>query len=211
MAGLGPSYPVSLVLTGRSVLVVGGGRVALRKIRGLLDAGAEVTVVAPEVSDEIAALDGVQVIRRSFEPGDLEGRWLAVEATGDPQVAAAVAAAAEQARVWLNAADQTASCSVTLPAILRSGAVTVSYSTAGTSPSLAVWMRDRARDQYGPEYGILAALLSELRDDLHARGLTTEALDWRAVLDSGILDDVHRGRIAEAKERLQAWLSSSSE
>lgn len=211
MSTTGPSYPVSLVLAGRTVLVVGGGRIALRKVRGLLAVGAIVHVIAPEVSEELAALDGVTVERRAFRPGDVAGTWLAVEATGDPTVAAAVAADGEAHQVWVNAADQPPACSVTLPAVVRRGPVTVAFSTAGASPALASWMRSQAEGTYGPEYGVLAELLAEARAAHHRRGGSTEALDWRRVLDSGILEEVRSGRMVEAKERLQAWLSSSSE
>jgi siroheme synthase-like protein len=211
MATTGPSYPVSLVLAGRAVVVVGGGRIALRKVQGLLAVGALVHVIAPDVCDELATLDGVTIERRAFRPGDVAGCWLAVEATGDAAVAAAVAADGEEHRVWVNAADQPTACRVTLPAVVRRGPVTVAFSTAGASPALAAWMRARAEDTYGPEYGVLAELLAETRAEHQRRGGSTEALDWRRVLDSGILEEIRSGRLVEAKERLQAWLSSSSE
>lgn len=211
MIPVGGTYPVSLVVDGRKVLVVGGGRIALRKATALQGSGAVVHVVAPSVSDELARLAEGRVARREFEPADLDGCWLAVEATGDPDVARAVADAADERRVWLNAADQPAACSVVLPAVLRRGAVTIAYSTDGTSPTLAAWLRDRAREQYGDELGVLADMLGAARAELHAAGRSTEQLDWRGLLDSGILEEIRRGRIVEAKERLQAWLSSSSE
>ena len=89
----GPQYPANLVVQGRRCVVVGGGHVAARKAEGLLACGADVVVVAPDVSDDAAALegpDGIAVVRRRFEPGDLEGAWLVVTATGDPAVDGAV-------------------------------------------------------------------------------------------------------------------------
>jgi siroheme synthase-like protein len=124
-------YPVDLVVAGRPVLVVGGGRVALGKVRGLLEAGARVTVVAPEVVDELAALDGVRIERRRYERGEVAGYRLAFTATGDAAVDQAVFDDGEAAGVWVNSADDPARCSFTLPARLRRGDLLVTVSTAG--------------------------------------------------------------------------------
>jgi siroheme synthase-like protein len=214
MAIDGPSYPVNLVLAGRRVLVVGGRRIAARKAQGLVDAGARVHVIALEVGpemEELAARHDVVIEQRGYEPGDVEGYWLAVEATGDPAVAARVAADGEGAHVWVNAADQPEQCSVTLPAVVRQGALTVTFSTGGASPAVASWLRARAEHEYGPEYAELIDIVGEAREEWRRQGRSSEALDWRTLLDSGILDDVRSGRTTQAKERLQAWLSSSSE
>jgi len=214
MALDGPTYPVNLVLAGRRVLVVGGGRVAARKAQGLLDAGARVHVVALETGPEMDDLERqgrVVVERRAYEPGEVRDHWLAVEATGDPAVAARVAADGEEAHVWVNAADQPEQCSVTLPAIVRQGALTVTFSTGGASPAVASWLRAGAEQQYRPEYAELIDIVGGAREELRRQGRSTESLDWRTLLDSGILDDVRSRRTTQAKERLQAWLSSSSE
>jgi siroheme synthase-like protein len=81
-----PLYPVNLVVDGRPCLVVGGGRVATGKVRGLREAGALVTVIAPEIEPAIAGLDGVAIERRAYRRGDVAGYWFVVAATGDPQV-----------------------------------------------------------------------------------------------------------------------------
>ena len=217
MTADGQSYPVNLVLSGRRVLVVGGGRVAVRKIRGLLAAGARVDVVTSAVGVELLELLGsgaesaLRVEERSYEPGDVAGYWFVVEATGDPAVAARIAADGEAAHVWVNAADQPTHCSVTLPAVVRRGDLTVAFSTGGASPAVAAWLRRQAEQQYGPEYAELIELLGQARDDWKRRGRSSESLDWQTLLDSGILEEVRSGRTTQAKERLQAWLSSSSE
>ena len=204
----GPLYPVNLALSGRRCLVVGGGRVAARKVVGLLEAGAEVVVGAPRVGDEIRGL-GVAVEERPYRAGDQDGAWLVISATDDPAVNAAVHRDAEAARRWVNAADDPASCSFTLPAVVRQGPVTVAVSTSGRSPALAAWLRDRFAERLGPEYAVLAELLSEARDDLKAAGRSTEDIDWRQALDCDMLDLIKAGNTALARERLQACLSSS--
>jgi siroheme synthase-like protein len=204
-----PLYPVNLRLTGRRCVVIGGGSVALQKVRGLLAAGAVVEVIAPTVDDEVASL-AVTVRRRAYERGDLVGAVFAVAATDDPDTNAAVFDEGEAIGVWVNAADDPAHCSATLPAVIRRGPLVIAVSTGGASPAAARWMREQLETMVGEEYGVVTELLAEARAELRARGISTEGLAWRDALDSGMLELVREGNLAEAKERLQACLSSSS-
>ncbi len=205
-----PLYPVNLVLAGRSCLVVGGGRVALTKVRGLADVGARVTVVAPEVVPEVAAVADV-VELRPYRPGEAAGYRFVIAATGDPQVNQQVYDDGEAAGVWVNSADDPQRCSAILPARVRQGRLTLTVSTGGHSPAVAAWVRERLAREYGPEYDQLVGLLSEAREEVRAQGLGTEHLDWKQALDSGILELIRAGRLEAAKERLRACLSSSSD
>ncbi len=198
-------YPVGLVVAGRRC-VVGGGAVAARKVAGLVQAGADVLVVAPEICEAIRARP-VEMAERPYQRGDLDEAWLVIAATNDTEVNRQVHADGVTARVWVNAADDPEACSFTLPAVLRRGAVTVAVSTGGHSPALAGWLRDQVADLLGPEVGSLAELMSEARDELQAAGRSTEGLDWRRALDSDMLDLIRTGRMAQARERLQACLS----
>jgi precorrin-2 dehydrogenase len=200
-------YPVNLVVTGRRCVVVGAGSVAARKVRGLVEAGADVVVIAPSVGDEVRA-QGVTVIERPYRTGDLDGAWLVITATGDPAVNLQIHADGEAARIWVNAADDPPACSFTLPAIVRQGPVTVAVSTAGHSPALAAWIRSQVAEQLGPEIAVLAGMLSEARESLKAAGRSTEDVDWRRALDSDMLELIRTGQTARARERLQACLSS---
>jgi siroheme synthase-like protein len=132
-----------------------------------------------------------------------------VTATGDPSVNRAVFEDGEAAGVWVNSADDPGSCSFILPAVVRRGPVTVAVGTGGHSPALASWLRDRLASEVGPEVEVLAAVLAAERDARQAAGESTEALDWQKALDSGMLDLIRAGKVQEAKERLQACLSSS--
>jgi precorrin-2 dehydrogenase / sirohydrochlorin ferrochelatase len=199
-------YPVSLVVAGKRCVVVGGGSVAARKASGLVDAGAHVIVVAPDISEVIRALP-VELVERPYESSDLEQAWLVMAATNDPEVNRRVHADGQTARVWVNAADEPEACAFTLPAVLRRGPVTVAVSTGGHSPALAGWLRDQVGDLLGPEIGMLAEMLSEARDQLQAAGRSTEELDWRRALDSDMLELIKSGQVAQARERLQACLS----
>jgi siroheme synthase-like protein len=130
--------PIALDLHGRRCLVVGGGAVAARKIESLLQAGAsEVAVVAPEVRAEIADLATaarVEVAGRGFVPGDLDGVFLVMAATDDPEVNRVVAAAARERGVLVNAADDPAACDFIMPAVVRRGNVAVAVTTEVPAP-----------------------------------------------------------------------------
>lgn len=203
-----PLYPVNLVVAGRRCVVVGGGAVGARKAEGLRDAGADVTVVATEVGPAVRAL-GVTWHQRPYRRGDLDGAWLAVTATGDPEVNRAVRADADASGVWVNAADDPAACSFILPAVVRQGPLTVTISTSGYSPALATWLKAHVAAELGPEWAVLASLLAEARDQLKAEGRSTEGVDWRPVLDWSMLELIKAGDTARARERLQACLLSS--
>ncbi len=203
-----PLYPVNLVLHGRACLVVGGGTVAAHKVLGLLACGARVHVVAPEVGPTLEAQPNVTTEHRPYRRGEVKGYRLVFAATGDPAVNAAVMADGEEAGIWVNAADDVENCSFTLPAVVRRGPVTVAVSTGGHSPALARWLKERVADSIGPEYEVLAELLSAERDAIRASGRSTEGLNWQSALESDMLDLIRAGQVREAKERLQACLLS---
>jgi siroheme synthase-like protein len=204
-----PLYPVNLLVATRRCLVVGGGPVAARKAEGLVACDAVVHVVATAVGAQVRTLAGVTWDERPYRSGDVAGYRLVVTATGVPAVDASVAADAEAAGIWVNSADDPAHCSFTLPAVVRRGPVVLTVSTGGHSPALAVWLKERLADLVGPEYEVLAGLLSEERDAVRAQGRSTEGVDWRSALDSDMLDLIRSGHVQQAKERLQACLSSS--
>lgn len=176
-------FPVVLDLRGVDVLIVGGGRIAARKARSLLDAGAAVTAVAPRFDDEFPA-DTIR-INRAYEPDDVRGRMFVISATDD-DTGAAVAVDAAAAGIWVNVADDPERCTCHLPAVLRRGTVAVAVSTGGASPALAGWIRDRIAEVIGPEVGIAAESLAAHRAGLHARGRSTEQIDWRPIIESAI-------------------------
>ena len=128
-------YPVFLKLSGRRVLLVGGGRVAAGKLAGLLADGAHVTVVAPEIRAELLQ-PGVTVIRRAFEPADLDDVWYVV-AAAPHDANEQVLAAAERRCVFVNAVDDPAHASAYAGSVVRRAGVTIAFSTDGRAPALA--------------------------------------------------------------------------
>ncbi|HEX4244339.1 MAG TPA: bifunctional precorrin-2 dehydrogenase/sirohydrochlorin ferrochelatase [Acidimicrobiales bacterium] len=206
MAHDSPLYPVALVVDGRRCLVVGGGPIAAHKAEGLLRCRAQVTVVAPQLTDKLRLLAGGSLVleERRYRAGEAAHYRLVITATGDPEVDRAVAADAEAAGVWVNSADDVDNCTFTLPAVHRDGDVTVAVSTGGASPALAGWLRDRSAAAIGPEAGTLAVLLDEARRRVRAEGRSTESTDWLAILAGPFVDLVQSGRIDEARSLLRA-------
>jgi precorrin-2 dehydrogenase / sirohydrochlorin ferrochelatase len=205
-------YPVNLLVSGRRCVVVGAGRIAARKVDGLLNAGADVHVVAPRFGDEVRAMrdEGrVTADERKFEPADLDGAWLATAATDDRAVNHAVFEAGEARGVWVNAADDPDNCSFTLMSLIRRGDVVVTIGTGGRSPALATWLKERFANEFGPEYETLVEVLADAREAMQAKGRSTEDADWKRALDSGMLDLIRAGRVDDAKELLRSCLSSS--
>ena len=138
-------FPVFLKLEGRQVLVVGAGPVAAGKVRPLVDAGARVTVVAPDVAEEIAEIAAmaatVTIVRRAFQPSDVDGVWYVV-AAAPSDVNRAVARAAESRCLFVNAVDDPESASAYAGAIVQKAGVTIAMSTDGEAPALAGLMRE---------------------------------------------------------------------
>lgn len=152
-------YPIFLDLNGKRCVVVGGGEVANRKARKLLQARAEVVVISPQVRPEIESM-AVEVRRRPYERGDLEGAYLAFTATDSREVNSAVAREARERGVFINVADEPSEGSFALPSTLRRGGLQVAVSTGGASPTLARSIREELEKKFGPEW---AGLIESLR------------------------------------------------
>ena len=162
-------YPVFLKLRGRRVLLVGGGTVAAAKLEGLLAAGAQITVVAPDVSPAVER-DGVTLHRRAFRPDDLDGVWWVV-AAAPPDVNRQVQAAAEARQLFVNAVDDPVHATAYLGSIVRRDDVTVAISTGGRAPALAALLRE-ALDAWLPhDIDTWMAAADEARRQWKERGV----------------------------------------
>lgn len=191
--------PLFVRLDGRRVLVVGGGPVAASRIPSLLAAGADVTVVAPEVRYEIERA-AVRVERRAFRPEDIDGAWLVV-AAGPPDVNRAVATAAEARRVLVNAVDDPASASVYTGGVLRRGGVTIAVSTEGRAPALAGLLREALEAVLPDDVSQWVAAASALRAEQRASRVS---MSRRRPLLLEALNRLYAARLAEGRERERA-------
>ncbi|MCX6523734.1 MAG: hypothetical protein NTX58_03060 [Actinobacteria bacterium] len=229
---------VQLQVQGRNCVVVGGGAVAARRTRRLLEAGAQVRVIAPALHqdfDELAASEHLRIERRVFDPADLDSVppagetqspkvLLVIVATNDPAVNDQVGALCAEAGILVNRADMAHAGDLSFPATLHWGSVTIAVSDAEGSPALSQWVARRVDASLESVLGLtseqgeqLAEVIAQVRQELQAarssadgsrRDVTFGAPDWRSALDESILVLVRMGRCAEAKERLLACLSS---
>jgi siroheme synthase-like protein len=184
MSSRSDGYPVVLRMTARRVLVVGAGKVAARKIAPLVAAGAQVTVVAPAIHDDVARLDGIDVVQRPYDTADLDGMQFVIVSTDDAAVQQQVFDDCEARGIWCNAADDPDRCSVILPAVARRGPVLIAVSTQGTSPALAGVLRDIVADAVPATVEQVAEVLGERRRQMKSAGQSTESIDWRPIVRS---------------------------
>ena len=207
-------YPIMLDLRGKRCVVIGGGQVALRKVEGLVEAGAEVTVIAPNLLPMPAA---VTVVQRAYQPGDIAGAMLVIAATDDRQQNERVAREAEARRIWVNVADDPTNCSVIFPSVVRRGALCLAIATGGASPAFARRLRERLEGEFGPEYGALVELLHALRRAWEPRAKAARLPGaarqqaWEEVLNLPLLDWLRAGDVAAAERAAQTVLNAALE
>jgi uroporphyrin-III C-methyltransferase/precorrin-2 dehydrogenase/sirohydrochlorin ferrochelatase len=165
-------FPIFADLRDRRVLVVGGGAVAARKVAALMEAGAQVRVVAPELNARLAEwveTGCVVHVAAVFEPQQLDGSWLAIAATDDDVVNRAVAEAGEARRIWVNVVDDAETSGFHMPARIERGPLQVAISSGGGAPMLARHLRERLETEFDESLGALAELLARKRERIRAR------------------------------------------
>ena len=208
-------YPVFFDLEDRSVLVIGGGRLALEKVRGLLAAAASVTVVAASLNQELAELrdsGSVEHLARDYRTTDMQGRALVMAARDDRSGNAALHADAQAAGVPFNAADDPAHCDFILPAVVRQTPLTLAISTGGSSPAMARRIREELSEYLDAETSSLAELVAEVRAELRAqesfRAIPPEA--WQNAMGSPLRILLAQQRRDEAKALLRSRLNAAA-
>lgn len=202
-------WPVGLRVAGRRCVVVGGGRVAMRKVAGLLEAGATVHVVSPALTAELARLaeaGSITVDRRAYQPGDLRGAFLVIAATNARAVNAAVAAEAAAERALVTVGDDPAAGDVAGVSVIRRDGLTLAISTEGRSPAFARLLREELDAFLTPERLALLALLAAEREAARRQGRTIPAERWRAAATPDLLALLRRGEHEAARRQLQAAL-----
>lgn len=203
------AYPIILDITGRKAAVIGGGKVARRKVIGLLAQGAVVAVTSPKLEKGLAGLvreQGLIWRERGFEAADLDGCILAFAATDDPEVNKAVVEAARKRGVLVNVAETPENGDFSLPANLRRGGLLISVSTGGASPLLAADIRDGLAGQFGDVWAEYIDLMAALRAAVLARGgpASENRELFRALLGADLPIPLAEGDNAELENRIQA-------
>lgn len=200
-------YPVFLDLRDRLCIVVGDTEVE-STVRHLLACGARVRVIAAgahEILRQLAADRQIEHHAREYRPGDLAGAFLVIAAMADPGVNEAIRREASQEKVLLSIVHDAAHSTFIVPAVLRRGGLCIAVSTGGLSPALARRLRDRLAKEFGPEYGRFLEILGQLRPRVAAAIPSFErrrAL-WYRLVDSEILELLHRGEEAQARGRAE--------
>jgi uroporphyrin-III C-methyltransferase / precorrin-2 dehydrogenase / sirohydrochlorin ferrochelatase len=199
-------YPVFLDLAGQRCVVLGGGRFAAEKAAGLLEAGARVTVISARIGSQVEAVIAeapIAVLRRAYQPGDLAGARLVIDASEDEEMNRKAWQEAEAAGILINVVDRPAQCRFIAPAIVRRDPLLIAISTSGESPFLASALRARLERWLGREWGPFTDLVGRVRRGLREREvpLAEQTRAYRRLLTSDVRELLHAGRAAEAEAR----------
>ena len=198
-------YPAYLNIEGRRCIVVGGGKIAERKVESLLECGAVVTVISPHLSPVLQKLcdsSQIEVVRRRYLQGDLARAFVVVAATDDESVNARVSGEALENGALVNVADDPKRSNFIVPAVIRRGDLVVSISTGGRSPALAKKLRGELERTLVPEYESLLSLVAEVREQFKCSGKNIDPGAWQETMDAELLDLLRRGLVEQARARL---------
>ena len=199
-------YPVFLDLRGRRCVVVGGGSVAERKVRALLEHNGSITVISPALSPglrELAAKGAIETEEREYRTGDLTEAFLAIAAADEAAVNVAVAAEGRERHALVNVVDDPDNSDFIVPSLVRRGDISVAISTAGKSPALARKLRTILEATLPDEYASILEVVSDARRELTKRGVRIDGDAWQRCLDIETMREmVSAGRVEEARRAL---------
>jgi len=209
-------YPVMLRLQGRTCVIVGGGKVGVRKALSVLDAGAVVHVISPYLHPTLQKLADQSLIAAhltNYAPGILAELKpsLIFAATDDPAVNQQVAEEARTLGVWIDLADSGIEGDFLSMSTFQRGSLTVAVSSGGVSSALAVHLRERLEQAIGDEYTILAGWIAErkvfVRENIHTQAQRSQL--WKSIVESSILDDLRKGDAVGARTRFEHMIAEA--
>ncbi|MCP4540213.1 MAG: bifunctional precorrin-2 dehydrogenase/sirohydrochlorin ferrochelatase [Chloroflexi bacterium] len=209
-------YPITLVHLHRArCLVVGGGKVAARKVVGLITTDAQVVVISPVLCERLELLaecGDIEVMRRDYCSGDLEETFLVIAATDDPAVNHQIWEEAQEQGVLINVVDDPPHCTFIAPAVVRQGPLTLAISTGGRCPALARHLREQFEQEFDPTYGRFVELLGELRErTVTALPFSRRNAFWEQLFHSDVLALIRSGDEATARRRAEKILAQHLE
>ncbi len=204
-------YPVCLDVSNRDCLVVGGGAVAARKVKTLVECDARVTVISPRFTEQLEKMKrppAVDLIERPYAASDICGRFLVIGATDDESLNRQISADAERENILCNIADVPDACNFILPSIVDRGDLIVAVSTSGKSPAFARRLRKSLENQFGEEYRDFLRLMGAIRQKLLATAHAPEAHKplFETLIDRGLLELVRDGKVADINGLLREVL-----
>jgi len=201
-------YPVGLKLEGKKCVVIGGGRVAERKVSSLLSCGARVRVISPALTSRLSRLikkGKIEYRKRNYQPRDLSGALLAIAATDDEEMNSRISSQAGKRGVLVNVVDSPGECTFIVPSSLKRGALTINISTDGVSPALSRNIRRQLEKNYGREYGDFLRMMAGLRLKVlrEVKDSRKRKKIFRSLVESDILELIRKGERSEARERIE--------
>lgn len=193
-------YPIHLNINNRNCLVVGGGGVGTRKVKTLLDCGARVTLVSPEISPQLrdlAASGDIILKERSYQSDDLSNLFLVIGATDDEKLNKQISSDADRLNTLCNIADRPEVCNFILPSIVHRDDLVITISTSGKSPALAKKLRKALENQFGEEYGQLLRLMGAIRKKLLQQAHEPEAHKplFEQLINSDLIGMIQEGEV----------------
>jgi siroheme synthase-like protein len=205
-------YPLFLNLSGRDVLLIGAGEVALQKIRTLLPCGAKLHVVAPEATLEIQQLASGGELRwsaRAYQPSDLEGAAVVFAATDDRAIQKRVAAEARERRILVNIVDVPALCDFYAAATVQRGDIQIAISTGGAAPALAKYLRGKIEALVGEEYADFARIVGPRRSQILALPKERRKQLWERLASDLFLAQIKREGAETVARQVDDWIQNA--
>ncbi len=206
-------YPVFLEMKDRRCVVIGGGAVAERKVVGLVEVGANVTVISPGITDGLRDLltqGAIRHVAREYQTGDLAGYDLVFVATDNSEINAAVSGEARSLRIWVNSADDPDHCDFILPGVIRRGDLAVAVSTGGVSPALTRAIQEELDEYFTADYASFVRIVGEVRRELREKSVSPGAGAWNRALKGDFRRLIKEGRREQARELLLETLGADS-
>lgn len=197
-------YPINLILDDKPCVVIGGGHVALRKVKALLEAKAKVTVISPMLVNELKDMAQNHQItwqKKYYETGDLNGFELVICAVGEDNASQQIYTDAHKARILINVVDKLPLCDFALPAKIRRGNLLITFSTNGKSPALSRYLRCKMEKEFDDTYALWLDRLSVLRNEAIAKLPTSDDREifWRSALSDEVMELVKQKKYDEAE------------
>jgi len=201
-------------LANKKCLVAGAGRVAERKVRRLLECGAQVLVVSPKITSFLNTLTEKKKIifkKRRFNLTDLNGVYLAISATGDRKINFLISSYCHRKGILVNVVDSPKECNFILPSVARRGNLTIAVSTDGMSPALSKKIRRDIEQKFGAEYAKLLRLMAKLRPEVLRRIKNSKARKefFQKVIQADMLDLLKKNKERQAREKIRAILDNA--
>ena len=198
-------YPTYLNLSGKKCVILGGGTETGKKLPRLIECGADITVVTPKTTRKVLQIintNGIRLVKRTYQDGDLQGAFLAIDATNDNATNEAVSKEAIREKVVLNVVDVTNLCDFIAPAVVVRGEVTAAISTGGASPALARKLREELEASDVMQWADLLNVIRDARAELRKRGIKVKPDRWQECIDGSLLTMAQSGKTSAAIEEL---------